>query len=71
MSCDRFETEARRGWLLVGLALVFVVVFAGFVYTSNTPGMEPTWDMNGTPFVPASSNEATGYDLPGPDEVRK
>lgn len=71
MSDSAFDREAKRGWVLVGLALIFVVAFAGFVYVANTPGVEPTWDMNGTPFVPASSDEAVGYDLPGPGEVQK
>lgn len=54
----------RNGWILIILATIAVVLFFTFVFTLNYPGKPETWDMGGHSFVPASSNEATGWYSP-------
>jgi hypothetical protein len=51
----------RNAWLLTGLSLLFIAGFFLLTVKSNRPAKPVTWDMNGTPFVPAAGVEAEGY----------
>lgn len=55
-----------NGWVLTLVSLIFIVVFAFFVFVTNEPNPEVRWDMGGKPFVPASAAEADGYFAPVP-----
>ena len=59
------EKELRRGyrnaWILTGLGILYIVAYLALAFWTNQPEKAPTWDMDGTPFVPASSVEAEGY----------
>ena len=64
MDDKTLKSGYRRGWLLWGLAVLFIVVFFMFVLDKNEPGKKTEWDMGGKSFVPASSPYANGYYLP-------
>lgn len=51
----------RNAWILTLLGVVYVVAFFYLAWTKNSPGHPRTWQMGGTPFVPASSPYAEGY----------
>jgi len=61
MDDRELETGYRNAWILTAIAAVFAAAFFAFVVRTNSPGTAPTWDMGGTPFVPASSTTADGY----------
>lgn len=51
----------QRAWLLVAVAVIYCVAFWLLAIETNTPEPKPEWDMDGRPFVPASSSFADGY----------
>ena len=59
------DRELRKGyrnaWILTALGIVYIVVFLLLALWTNRPEAPPAWDMDGTPFVPASAVEAEGY----------
>jgi len=61
MDDTKLKRAYRNGWFLLMLAILVSVILFNFVVLTNLPGKEPTWDMGGKPFVPASSPYANGY----------
>jgi len=59
----------KKAWMLVGISFVFVIGFFFFTLYFNGPNRRITWDMGGTPFVPASSLKAEGYYQPVPKQA--
>jgi hypothetical protein len=59
------EKDLRKGyrnaWVLTGLGILYIVVYLLLALWTNLPEKAPGWDMDGTPFVPASAVEAEGY----------
>jgi hypothetical protein len=51
----------RNAWILTALGILYIVAYLLLAMWTNLPEKAPTWDMDGTPFVPASSVEAEGY----------
>ena len=51
----------RNGWILVGLAVVFVIGFWCLAFMLNRTTSAPGWDLDDRPIVPASSIDADGY----------
>jgi len=51
----------RNAWILTGLGVLYIVLYLLLAMWTNRPEKPPAWDMDGTPFVPASSVEAEGY----------
>jgi hypothetical protein len=51
----------RNGWILVVLAIGYIVGALLFAWRMSHPAPPPKWDMGGTPFVPASAHQADGY----------
>ena len=64
MDDNELKKGFRNAWILAVIAAVFVVVFFLFTVKMNTPAVEVTWKMGGTPFVPASAMSADGYYKP-------
>ncbi len=54
----------RNAWILLFIVSAFVVVFFYLTLETNKAPPKPTWDMGGSPFVPASGNTANGYYSP-------
>ena len=66
MDQKTYRAACRRAWLLVLAAVVYLVGFCALAVISNSPEPQPQWDMDGTPFVPASAPHAHGYPvIPG------
>ena len=65
MSDTSMNRAYRNGWILVIIAASAVISMAAFVFETNDPGSESEWRMGGVPFVPASSNRAEGWYVPG------
>jgi hypothetical protein len=63
MSVDdsKLEKGYRNAWILVVLGILYIVGHVALAMWTNRPEQPPAWDMDGTPFVPASSVEAEGY----------
>ena len=63
MDAQELKKAFRRGWLLVFLGIVYSMGFWLLAIETNMPEEPPVWDMDGKPFVPASSPYADGYPL--------
>jgi len=64
LSPDALRKGYRNAWIVLVLGFVYVGVFLALAIRTNRDPPPVTWDMGGTPFVPASSPQAEGYFLP-------
>jgi len=71
MDDGELKRGLRNAWILTLVAVVFVVVFFVFTLRANRPATPESWEMGGTPFVPASHPAAEGYYRPVPPEGGK
>ena len=70
MNDAELKKAFRNGYLLLGGAFVFIILFFLWVLHFSLDAPKETWEMGGEAFVPASSNTANGYYVP-PIEVEK
>ena len=54
----------RNGWILVAVAIAYIVGALLLAWRVSLQAPPPQWDMGGTPFVPASAPQAEGYYTP-------
>lgn len=64
MKDQELQTAFLRGWLLVLVSMILSLAFFFLAVGTNVFETPPRWDMDGKPFVPASSPYADGYPLP-------
>jgi len=60
----------RYAWLLMVLGLVYTALYLALALWTGRETPRPEWDMDGEPFVPASSPYADGYPVPPEDAKR-
>jgi len=64
MDAQDLRNAFRRSWFLAFLGIVYCLLFFILAVAFNMPEPIPQWDMDGKPFVPASSPFADGYPVP-------
>jgi hypothetical protein len=61
---DDLKKGYRNAWILVALAVVFIIGFFAFTLYFSLDAPREGWEMGGEDFVPARSDKAEGYFVP-------
>ena len=64
MDEGQLKKAFRNVWLLVAIGLLYTALYLCLALWTGRHTPEPAWDMDGEPFVPASSPYADGYPVP-------